>query len=388
MNNIHEATKNEFAKTLEFRRYLHTHAELSFEEYETASYIEKQMLSLDGMDVSRPAPTAVLAVLRTGRPGRVLAFRADIDALPINEDNDLAYRSKNQGVMHACGHDGHAAALISAARILYSMRDQLSGEIRFIFQHAEETPPGGGIELVRTGVLDGVDECFGLHLTSTIETGKFGICPGVFTSATDRFDIEIIGKGGHSSMPQQCNDPIIAGCQTVLALQTVLTRSIKPDDAAVLSVCQIEAGSGYNIIPGSLTLTGSVRTFDETVRETIEKRIKEISTATCEAFGTHAKVTYSRGYDSVHNTMSLTQDIKNIVSKQFGEDAIVMLSPISPGDDYCYYSQKVPGFFVQLGTGCEQKGTRAPHHNAKYLMDEDALAFAVEFICALMVGRM
>ncbi len=387
MKMLNELVVKEFPRTVTHRQWLHAHAEMSFEEYETSDYIEEQLSSLEGLVVSRPTPTSVLAVLNTGRAGRTLAIRADIDALPIHEDNDLPYKSINPGVMHACGHDGHAAALLSTIHILHDMRDELTGEIRFVFQHAEEAPPGGGIEIIRSGVLEGVDACFGLHFTSTLPTGKFGVCSGVLTSATDRFDIEISGKGGHSSMPQECADPIIAGCQTVLALQTVLSRNLKPADVAVLSVCKIESGSAYNIIPGALTLTGSVRTFDEDVRKMIQERIEHIATSTCAALGTTAKTTYTRGYDSVYNLPSLTQEATKIIVECFGDDAIIPLPPIYPGDDYCYYSQAFPSFFVEVGSGCKEKGTDEPHHNAKYRMDEDALLYSVEYMCALLLSR-
>ena len=233
MKNLHQQVLELLPQCIEDRRWLHRHAELSFREYKTADYLEQALCELEGLELSRPTPTSVMAVLRTGRPGRCLAIRADIDALPIREENELDYRSCNEGVMHACGHDGHAAILLNSVRLLCRRREELCGELRFIFQHAEETPPGGAVEVIRAGVLKGVDEVFGLHLTSTLPTGSFGVCSGVLTSATDRFEIEITGRGGHSSMPQECIDPIVTGAQIILALQTVLSRSLRPSDPAV-----------------------------------------------------------------------------------------------------------------------------------------------------------
>ena len=387
MTDIHSQAQALLPRCIEDRRWFHQHAELSFQEFETAAYIEKALEEIPGLVLSRPTATSVMAVLKTGRPGRCLAIRADIDALPIDEANELPYRSCRQGAMHACGHDGHAAILLNAVRLLATRREELTGELRFIFQHAEETPPGGAVEVIRAGVLDGVDEVFGLHLTSTLPTGKFGVCSGVLTSATDRFEIEITGKGGHSSMPQECVDPIVVGAQIIMGLQTVLSRSIKPSDMAVLSVCQANAGSAYNIIPGSMHLTGSVRSYDEAVRQTAEQRIRAISQGIAEAAGARVEVDYVRGYDSIYNDPALTQWAREMIAGQFGPEAVQELAPIAPGDDFCYYDQVCPGFFLELGAANPAKGSDAPHHNARYRLDEDALAYGLEYTAALLAQR-
>ena len=387
MTDIHSQAQALLPRCIEDRRWFHQHAELSFQEFETAAYIEKALVEIPGLVLSRPTATSVMAVLKTGRPGRCLAIRADIDALPIDEANELPYRSCRQGAMHACGHDGHAAILLNAVRLLAAKQKDLAGELRFIFQHAEETPPGGAVEVIRAGVLDGVDEVFGLHLTSTLPTGKFGVCSGVLTSATDRFEIEITGKGGHSSMPQECVDPIVVGAQIIMGLQTVLSRSIKPSDMAVLSVCQANAGSAYNIIPGSMHLTGSVRSYDEAVRQTAERRIRAISQGIAQAAGASAEVDYIRGYDSIYNDPALTRWARELIARQFGPEAVQELSPIAPGDDFCYYDQVCPGFFLELGAANPAKGSDAPHHNARYRLDEDALAYGLEYTAALLAQR-
>lgn len=387
MNELHQEVLAQLPQCVEDRRWLHRHAELSFEEHETSDYLEAALCGIGGLEISRPTPTSVMAVLRTGKPGRCLAIRADIDALPIQEENELEFCSCHAGVMHACGHDGHAAILLNAVRLLAARRARLCGELRFIFQHAEETPPGGAVEVIRAGVLEGVDEVFGLHLTSTLPTGCFGVCGGVLTSATDRFEIEITGKGGHSSMPQECVDPIVTGAQIILALQTVLSRSLCPSDAAVLSVCQANAGSAYNIIPGGMHLTGSVRSYDERVRTTAERRIREISAGIAAAAGACAKVEYVRGYDSIYNDPALTDWARGLIARTFGEKSIRALSPIAPGDDFCYYDQVCPGFFLELGAANPEKGSDAPHHNARYRLDEDALAYGVEYTAALLSER-
>ena len=387
MTDIRSQARALLPRCIEDRRWFHQHAELSFQEFETADYIEKALAEIPGLRLSRPTPTSVMAVLKTGRPGRCLAIRADVDALPIQEANELPYRSCHAGAMHACGHDGHAAILLNAVRLLAAMGDELSGELRFIFQHAEETPPGGAVEVIRAGVLEGVDEVFGLHLTSTLPTGKFGVCSGVLTSATDRFEIEITGKGGHSSMPQECVDPIVVGAQIILGLQTVLSRSIQPSDMAVLSVCQANAGSAYNIIPGAMHLTGSVRSYDETVRQTAERRIREICQGIAASAGASVAVEYVRGYDSIHNDPALTVWARDMIARCFGDEAVYELAPIAPGDDFCYYDQVCPGFFLELGAANAAKGSDAPHHNARYRLDEDALLYGLEYTAQLLSRR-
>ncbi len=387
MNELHQQVLAQLPQCITDRRWLHRHAELSFEERETSDYIERALRAIEGLTLSRPTPTSVMAVLRTERSGRRLAIRADIDALPIQEENELEFRSCHAGVMHACGHDGHAAILLNAVRLLAARRPALCGELRFIFQHAEETPPGGAVEVIRAGVLDNVDEVFGLHLTSTLPTGRFGVRGGVLTSATDRFEIGVSGKGGHSSMPQECVDPIVTGAQIILALQTVLSRSLCPSDAAVLSVCEAHAGSAYNIIPGDMQLIGSVRSYDERVRKTAERRIREICAGVAAAAGAQAQVNYIRGYDSIHNDPALTDWARGLIARTFGSKAVCELSPIAPGDDFCYYDQVCPGFFLELGAANPEKGSDAPHHNARYRLDEDALAYGMEYTVALLSER-
>lgn len=387
MNELHSRVLRQKDELINDRRWLHQHAELSWEETETADYLESKLREIKGLTLSRPTPTSVMAVLKTGRPGPVVAIRADIDALPIQEENELEYCSVHSGVMHACGHDGHAAILLNAVRILCEEPELLKGEIRFVFQHAEETPPGGAVEVIAAGVLDGVDEVYGLHLTSILPTGQFGVCEGVLTSATDRFDVTIHGKGGHSSMPHECVDPIVTGAELICALQTVVSRSIAPADAAVLSVCRAEGGSAYNVIPNTFSLTGSVRTYNEDVRARIEQRIKSLSEGIAAANGAAAEFSYSRGYDSIVNNTELTIMGRKLIADTFGAQHVTELSPIAPGDDFCYYSQKCPGFFVELGAANHALGSDAPHHNPKYRMDEEALVYGLEYTVAILRSR-
>lgn len=375
-------------EVVENRRWLHQHPELSFQERETANFIAQKLLSYGYADVARPAPTAVTASFKTGRPGPVLALRADIDALPIQESNGLPYASANPGVMHACGHDGHAAILLGVAQYAQAQAGSLRGEVRFIFQHAEETPPGGAVELLRAGVLQGVDEVYGLHLTSVLQTGQFGVCRGALTAAADRFEMKVRGKGGHSSMPQACVDPVVTAAQIILGLQSIPARMAAPDEPFVLSVCRVRAGSAYNVIPHAAELEGSVRSFSTQARELAQEAIGRVGAQIAAAYEANVDYAYSRGYDSVYNAPALADYALQIIRREFPPDAVVEMKPIMPGDDFGYYSQACPGFFLQLGAASEEKGIRAPHHSPDYLLDEDALALGLRYFCALLHAKL
>lgn len=374
---------------IDHRRWLHKNAELSFQEYKTSEFIAKTLCEMDGgLEISRPTPTSVLAALKTGKPGPVIALRADIDALPMTENNDLPYKSMHEGVMHACGHDGHAAILLGTAKVLIALKNSLSGEVRFIFQHAEETPPGGAIELVKAGAVNNVDEIYGLHLVSVLETGQFGIRSGTLTSATDKFSILVKGSGGHSSMPYACKDPITTGAEIITALQTILSRKINTAEQAVLSICQVQAGSAYNIIPDEMSIIGSVRTFSESVRSQIERNIREIAIGIAAAHGLEAPVDYAKGYDSVVNDPELTRFIEKMIGENYGSHSIEHIDLVMPGEDFSAFHKNCPAFFLELGAGNKAKGITSPHHNPNYLMDEDALKTGVEFFALTVLERM
>lgn len=389
MNELLHKKVQDTAQTLVAdRRWLHSHAEISFQEKETTAWLCAQLEKIEGLTISRPTATGAVATLSTGRPGPVVAFRADIDALAMTEATGLPYASQNPGAMHACGHDGHAAVLLSAARLLAGMRDELRGEARFIFQHAEEVPPGGAAELVAAGAVDGVEEVYGLHFTSSMPTGSFGVRSGVLTSATDRFDITVKGKGGHSAIPQECVDPVVIGAQIVLALQGIISRKLNPCEVAVLSICQVSGGSAYNIIPHTIQLTGSVRTFDQTVRENVKRWIEEIARGIARAQGGDIDFAYSYGYGFVVNDPALTEAAAAVIRETFGPQAVTPIGPQMPGEDFCHFLEKCPGFFVEVGAASPEKGITAPHHNPLYQLDEDALPLAAEYVAALLSSRL
>lgn len=390
MNGLLNEVKQLHEQIIEWRRHFHQNAELSFEEYKTSDFIEEKLKSFGNIEISRPTKTGVIGKIYGKKEGPVIALRADIDALPMTETNDLPFVSVNKGAMHSCGHDGHAAMLLGIAKLFSEKTDQLKGTLVCIFQHAEEVPPGGAIEMVRAGVMEGVDEIYGIHLSSNYPTGKFGVVSGPLTSATDRFDIKVIGKGGHSSLPEQCVDPIVAAAQIVTGLQNIVARRISAYDTAVLSVCQIHGGDAYNIIPGEVTITGSVRTFSKELRNNMPVMIKEISDGIAASMGAKCEVSYERGYDSVINDEALTDTAREVIADWFGQEAVLEIQPVMPGEDFSAFTEAAgcPGVFVEIGTRNEEKGTTRPHHNTTYLMDEDGLYYGTAFFAAMIEKKM
>lgn len=387
-NTLKQEIDDLYPQTVQWRRHFHQHAELSFEEVETTRYLKERLEELDGVTLSQPTKTGIVARIKGGKPGRTVAIRADIDALPMTEVNDLPFVSENPKAMHACGHDGHAAILLTVATLASRHRAELSGELVCIFQHAEEVPPGGAIELYEAGVMEGVDEIYGCHLSSAFPTGTFEVRPGYLTSATDRFDIKVIGKGGHSAMPELCVDPILTGSQIVTALQSVVSRRIRAVDTAVLSVCQVSSGDAYNIIPTEMTITGSLRTFSDTLREQIPQWMEQISKGICDSAGATCECTVERGYASVINDPALTEIVEKTLTDWYGPEAVLHIDPVMPGEDFSAFTQNCPGCFVEIGTADPEKGTTMPHHNPAYLMDEEGLRNGVGLLMSIVSERL
>lgn len=386
--NLRQKIRGMQDEVIVWRRQIHKYPELSFKEYRTTEYIKGALAGLPGIRVSHPTETSTIVDLDTERPGRSIAIRADIDALPIQEENDLDFRSVNDGVMHACGHDGHTAVLLGAAHVLANNPDYFDGKIKLIFQHAEEQPPGGAIELYEAGVMEGVDELYGFHLSSAFPTGVFGIRSGVLTAATDEFRIKVIGRGGHSAFPQLCVDPVVIGAQVITAIQTIVSRKLAASDEAVISTCMVSAGTAYNIIPDTINLIGSIRSFSEEVRETIRKELDQISSGIAAANGARTEYEYLYGYSSVVNAPELAAVSEEVVSSLFGPQAVMKIDKVYPGEDFSALHKNCSAMFVEVGTRDETKGTHYPHHNAGYIMDEDMLIPSLEYLIGMILRRM
>jgi amidohydrolase len=370
-------------KVKEWRRYLHRHPELSFKEEKTAQFVFEQLTSFGGLRVTRPTKTSVVASLIGREPGKVLGLRADMDALPIQEETPVDYASETPGVMHACGHDGHTAMLLGAAKVLSKQREEIKGEIRFIFQHAEELPPGGAQELVDAGVVDDLDYIVGIHLMSIIPKGKIGVVYGAVTANSDTFDLTIKGKGGHSSQPENSIDPVLMAAQFITNLQQIVSRNLDPAEKLVVSTTTLQAGIAKNVIPEVVHIGGSVRSFLPEVRQQAAALIERIAKGVTEAHGGSYDFDYHYGYSSVINDAELTKTVEEFLVDEFGRDHVVRGEGSMGGEDFSAYLQKVPGCFIPVGAGNVEKGIVYPHHHPRFNIDEDALEDGVRIFINL-----
>jgi amidohydrolase len=366
-----------FADAVSWRRQLHRRPELSFQEHETARFVEETLASFGGLEVTRPTETSVMARLVSGRAGPVLALRADIDALPIWEESGLPFASEREGVMHACGHDGHTAVLLSVARVLVGERDSLDGEVRFLFQHAEELLPGGARDLVAAGALEGVDAVVGCHLISPLDVGKVGVPSGPFMAAPDTFSIVIEGRGGHAAFPHECVDPIAIAAQVVLALQHVVARETDPNERVVVTVARIAGGSADNIIPESVELGGTVRTFSTEARVRARTAIERIVAGVTQAHAAGYRLEYVEGYLPVDNDAELAARVAAAAVRALGAEALTEIEPIMGGDDFSVYQQEAPGVYFMVGARSEEAGATFPHHHPRFTIDERAMENAI-----------
>lgn len=361
------------AQAIHWRRHLHAHPELSFEEHETSAFVADLLGSFGGLEIERPTPTSVVARLRTGRPGKTLALRADMDALPIQEENDVPYASTRPGVMHACAHDAHTAILLAAARVLGERRDELTGEVRFVFQHAEELPPGGAQELVDAGVMDGVDAVVGIHLFSTVPVGLVAAQPGPLLAFADTFRIEVHGRGGHAASPHETVDPIVVAAQVVTNLQHLVSRTLDPLDQGVVSVTRISGGTAKNVIPESVELLGTLRTFRPETKAELVAGMERILRGVSEAHAATFSFQFEDGYPAVVNDAEVAAVVEGAVRAELGEQAVTTIAPVMGGEDFAAYLQRAPGAFFVVGAGNEATGAHFPHHHPRFAIDEAAL---------------
>jgi len=362
-----------------WRRDFHRHPEVAFHEERTSRIIKEYLEGL-GLLVKTMAGTGLRADLRGGGDGPTVALRADIDALPLQEQGDKDYISLNPGAAHCCGHDGHMAVVLGAAQVLEGMKDSLHGNVVFLFQPAEELPPGGAIGMVEEGALEGVDAIFGLHFWQPLPTGKVGAVKGPMMAAADNFRISVKGRPGHGSMPHQTVDPILTAAHLVINLQSIISRNLDPLKPGVVSFGTIQGGTVYNIIPEEVKLTGTVRSFETEVQALARDRLQEITQKTCEAFGAQGEMEYEPGYPPVVNPPEMVDFALGVVAKTLGDDRIVEIDPVMGGEDFAYFLQKIPGAFLFFGMG---DGQSFPHHHPGFDMDEKALPQAALLLTAL-----
>ena len=365
-------------KIKEYRTHLHMNPELSFQEYETADFIASKLDAL-GIEHERISETGIVALIKGGQEGKVIGLRADMDALPITEVEDgRSHRSKKDGIMHACGHDAHSSALLGAAEILNSIKKNIKGTIKLVFQPGEEKQPGGASILIKNGVLDNprVDLMIGQHVMPLIKTGNVGFRPGLYMASTDEVFIDIYGKGGHGAMPHFCVDPITISAQIITALQQVISRVNNPAIPSVLTLGKIEGIGATNVIPPVVKMEGTFRTFDEEWREKAHQKINQIATSIAAGFDAKAVVTISKGYPFLKNDVDLTQSCQKAASDYLGSSHVEELGIWMAGEDFSYYSQEVPSVFYRFGVRNEALGITENVHHPAFDIDTDSLKTA------------
>ncbi len=365
------------------RRHLHEHPELGMQEVETAKFVAARLDQLGVEDIRTGiANTGVTALIHGSGSGpnadRVLMLRADMDALPIEEENDVEYRSQVPGVMHACGHDGHTAMLLGAARILLGRRDAFAGTVKVLFQPAEEGP-GGAKPMIAEGALEDphVDACFGLHLAQEMPLGQVASRAGPSMASADSFTVRIQGRGGHGARPQGTVDPIMVGAQIITALQALVSREIDPTKAAVVTVGALNAGKAGNVIPDTAEMRGTVRSFEPGVREHLQRRVPEVIEGVAEALRATVEITYRLGPPAVNSDASMAAIVREAATAVVGAENAVEMTPIMGAEDMSYFLQEVPGCYFHVGSNNEERGLVWGHHHPRFDFDEDALGVGI-----------
>lgn len=381
---IKESLVNDVVK---WRHHLHQYPERSYQEYKTTEFIYNLLQTFEGLEVSRPTETGVLAVLkgtkRTENP-KIILFRGDIDALPIQEETDVPFKSKIDGMMHACGHDCHTAMLLGAAKALSDMRDDIAGEIRFMFQHAEEVVPGGSSEFITAGAVDNVDYAFALHVDPYIKAGQFQLNYGVSFGTADDFKVKVIGKGTHASQPENGVDSIAITAQIITNLQHIVSRNISPLYAPVVSVTRIHAGDAFNVIPSIVELGGTVRAVTEESRLTARKQVETIIRGISHTHGASCEIEWDIGYGTLENADAAVDVSKRSMEEVVGADQVIVSNEPKFGtEDFANISERVPSSMQQIGGFDESFGEAYPLHHSNMQIADKTLQYGVEYFVTI-----
>lgn len=369
------------------RRFLHQHPELGFQERETAHFVEERLRTYNLDEVQTGiAQTGIVGILHGGRgPGRCVLLRADMDALPITELNDVPYKSEHPGAMHACGHDAHTAMLLGAARVLAECRADFAGTVKFLFQPSEEANGGGAKPMIAAGVLENphVDAAFGIHVGSNVPVGQVAVRPGAVNAAADSAAVTIRGLGGHAARPQIAIDPIVIGAHCIVALQSLVSREVDPLAPAVITVGTLHAGTVSNVIPEEATFTATVRTTDEKTRQLLAERIPAVCQGIAATFRGTAEVKYTFGYPPLVNDDAMAALVREVALDVVGEDRIADVPPGMGAEDMSYLINAASGAFYRLGVRNEARGITYGHHHPRFDIDEEALATGVAMHAAV-----
>jgi len=369
------------------RRRLHQCAELSYCEYQTAAFVAEYLKAL-GLSVETGiAKTGVTAFLDAGKTETIL-MRADMDALPMEELSETDYRSQNKGVMHACGHDAHMAVVLCTAKLLSQIKTSLSANVLFVFQPAEETE-GGAEPMIKAGILDKyhVANALGLHVMNDVPVGKILLKKGPLMASPDDFDLKICGRGGHGAYPHKCIDPISLSAKVITALESLCSRTLSPFAQKVISVCMVQGGTTYNIIPDEVTMRGTVRTYDEAIRNDIPKQMEAIIDGICKPYGATFEFQFNFRYPPLINDDEAIDRMEQAVRAVLGKDSIVIgTEPSMAGDDFAYFAKSVPSVYFYLGAGNEKRGITMPLHSSDFEIDEDCLKVGIAAMASYAVN--
>lgn len=379
------------SEVVSFRRYLHANPELSYQEFNTAKYVAAQLKTF-GLTPKEGVATTGLTVEIAGRnpAKKTIALRADMDALPIHEANDVPYRSKVPGVMHACGHDVHTSSLLGTAKILNDVRDEFEGTIRLIFQPGEEKNPGGASYMIRDGVLKNPQPSgiIGQHVFPLLPAGKIGFREGMYMASCDELYLKVIGKGGHGAAPELAIDPIVIASHIIIALQQIISRNASPKQPTVLTFGKIIGEGATNIIPNEVNIAGTFRAMNEEWRESALQKIKKMAETLAESMGGKCEVEISRGYPYLQNDPALTQRIRKAAEAYVGKENVVDIDITLAAEDFAYYSQVIPASFYRLGTRNEKKGITSYVHTPTFDIDEDALSIGPGLMAWMAINEL
>ena len=388
---IQKLSKKYFSEIVDYRRSLHKCPELFFQEYKTAEFIASKLSEFQIPFIKGIAKTGIVGLIKGKNPdSKVVLLRADIDALPLTEENHIDYKSENLGVMHACGHDVHTASLLGTLKILNKIKDKFDGSIKFIFQPSEEKFPGGAIAMINDGILENPrpDNVFGQHVFPELEVGKIGIKSGQYMASSDEIILRIKGKGGHGAIPHATIDPIIIASHILLALQQISSRYAAHDMPTVLSFGKIIANGSFNIIPDEVYIEGTFRTFDENWRYKAHQRIKEIAKAIAKGMGGSCDVDIAVGYPALVNDELTSKNTKKYATEYLGKHNVVDLDVRMTAEDFAYFAERIPSCFYRLGVKNEEKGITSNLHTPTFNVDENCLETGMGLMAWIAVNEL
>ena len=389
-NRIQELAAGVLESTIQNRRHLHAHPELSFQEHKTVAFVAAKLDEL-GIAYKPMANTGLVALITGDKPSdHVVALRADMDALPIQEANEVAYKSTHAGVMHACGHDAHTASLLGTAAILQQLKAEFGGTIKLIFQPAEELLPGGANQMIKEGVLENPkpQAVLGQHVMPFIETGKVGFRSGKYMASTDELYVTVNGKGGHAAQPQQNIDPVMITAQILVSLQQIVSRTANPNTPSVLSFGKVQANGATNVIPNEVKLEGTFRTMDEAWRAEAHTRMKKMAEGIAVSMGGTCEFEIKKGYPFLVNEEKLTAAAKQYAQEYLGKENVLDLDIWMAAEDFAYYSQVTDACFYRLGTRNEAKGITSSVHTPTFDIDENAFAISTGLMAYIALKRL